>query len=484
MDGLAKIVVDDFDGSLKAEHGTGRNMAPFVEKEWGAEAYKIMREIKDIFDPHKLINPGVIINDNPNAHLEDLKPLPASHEIIDKCMECGFCEPNCVAEGLTLSPRQRIVVAREISRLKETGEDAVRLAQMQKDEQYFSDETCATDGLCALACPVKIDTGKYVKEMRHGKISPRAHKVALSIANNMGNVTSMARVGLTVVGGFQSILGDGLMGGIAGGMRTVSGGLIPKWNRAMPHGAKKIKTQTVNEGQELKVVYFPSCINRSMGKAKGYKKEEVELTKKTEELLTRAGYTIIYPEKINDLCCGMAFSSKGFKEEGLMKSRELEDALYKASEQGKYPVLYDMSPCYYTSHENFKAYPEMKVYDPIEFMLDHVMPKLTVKTKKEEVTVFPVCSVKKIGMEQNLVKLSRLCADNVILVESNCCGFAGDRGFTYPELNKHGQRHLAEQIPSSCKDGYSTSRTCEIGMMEYSDVTFKSIFYLLDDVTK
>lgn len=484
MEGLAKIVVDDFDGSLKAEHGTGRNMAPFVEKEWGAEAYKIMREIKDIFDPHKLINPGVIINDNPNAHLEDLKPLPASHEIIDKCMECGFCEPNCVAEGLTLSPRQRIVVAREISRLKETGDDAERLAQMQKDEQYFSDETCATDGLCALACPVKIDTGKYVKEMRHGKISPRAHKIALSIANNMGTVTSMARVGLTVVGGFQSILGDGLMGGIAGGMRTVSGDLIPKWNRAMPRGAKKIKTQIVNEGQELKVVYFPSCINRSMGKAKGYKKEEVELTEKTEELLTRAGYTIIYPEKINDLCCGMAFSSKGFKEEGLMKSRELEDALYKASEQGKYPVLYDMSPCYYTSHENFKAYPEMKVYDPIEFMLDHVMPKLTIKTKKEEVTVFPVCSVKKIGMEQNLVKLSKLCADNVILVESNCCGFAGDRGFTYPELNKHGQRHLAEQIPSSCKDGYSTSRTCEIGMMEHSDVTFKSIFYLLDDVTK
>lgn len=484
MDGLAKVVVDGFDGSLKAEHGTGRNISPFVEKEWGEAAYRIMKDIKNIFDPHKLINPGVIINNNPNAHLEDLKPLPATHEIVDKCMECGFCEPNCVAEGLTLSPRQRIVIAREISRLQETGGDPQRLAQMIKGEQYFSDETCATDGLCALACPVKIDTGKYIKDTRHTKASPTAHKVASSIANNMDTVTSAARVGLNAVGFVHSVLGDSIMGGIAGGLRSISGGSIPKWNKDMPRGGRKIKNQVVNAGQELKVVYFPSCINRSMGKSKGYKKEDVHITQKTEELLIRAGYTIIYPEKINSLCCGMAFSSKGLKEEGLAKSRELEDALYKASEAGKYPILYDMSPCFYTSHENFKAYPDMKVYDPIEFMLDHVMPKLKVTAPKKEVSVFPVCSVKKIGMEQKLVELSKLCAEKVTLVESNCCGFAGDRGFTYPELNEHGQRHLSEQIPATCKDGYSTSRTCEIGMSEYSNVTFKSIFYLIDEVTK
>lgn len=483
MDELADIVVRKYDGSLKAEHGTGRNMAPFVEQEWGEAAYKIMIRIKDTFDPHKLINPGVIINPNPKIHLENLKPLPAVNELVDKCMECGFCEPNCVAEGLTLSPRQRIVIAREIARLKATGEDSSRLTQMLKDAQYFSDETCATDGLCGLLCPVKIDTGKFIKDHRHTEASESSKKNAAYIGSNMDRVTSAGRAGLNFVNFWHTVLGDSLMGGIAGGMRKISGNRIPKWNKDMPKGAHRIKHSIANEGQTDKVVYFPSCINRTMGKSKGYKKDEVELTRKTEELLIRAGFTIIYPEALNDLCCGMAFSSKGLKEEGSRKSKELEDALYKASENGKYPILFDMSPCFYTFHEAYTN-KNLKVYDPIEFMLKYVMPKLEVKSPRDIVTVFPVCSVKKIGMEQNLLELAKMCSKEVALVESNCCGFAGDRGFTYPELNKHGQRHLAEQIPVNCTEGYSTSRTCEIGMSEYSDINFKSIFYLIDEVTR
>lgn len=483
MDELADIVVNKFDGSLKAEHGTGRNMAPFVEKEWGEAAYKIMLKIKDIFDPHKLINPGVIINENPKIHLENLKPLPAANEIIDKCMECGFCEPNCVAEGLTLSPRQRIVIAREISRLKALGEDPSRLKQMLNDAKYYSDETCATDGLCGLVCPVKIDTGKFIKHVRHEEASATAKKVASYIGNRMAGTTSAARGGLNFVHFVHSILGDTLMGGIASTMRTLSLKTIPKWNKDMPKGASKIKDMVINEGQVDKVVYFPSCINRSMGKSNGYEKGDVELTKKTQELLQRAGFTIIYPEGINSLCCGMAFSSKGLKEEGARKSKELENALLKASENGKYPILFDMSPCFYTFHEAYEN-KNLKIYDPIEFMLDFVMPKLEIKHPRNIVTVFPVCSVKKIGMEQKLLQLAKLCSKEVAFVDTNCCGFAGDRGFTYPELNAHGQRHLNEQIPAGCKDGYSTSRTCEIGMSEYSDINFKSIFYLIDEVTK
>lgn len=483
MDELADIVVNRFDGSLKAEHGTGRNMAPFVEKEWGEAAYKIMLRIKNTFDPYKLINPGVIINENPKIHLENLKPLPAVHEIVDKCMECGFCEPNCVAEGLTLSPRQRIVIAREIARLKVSGEDPSRLRQMVKDAQYYSDETCATDGLCALICPVKIDTGKFIKELRHQNASVKDLKNAAYLGSHMAGITSAGRVGLNAVGFFHSILGNSLMGGIAGGMRSISGNRIPRWNKEMPKGSPKIKHQVANEGQVDKVIYFPSCINRTMGKSKSYKKEDVELTRKTEDLLKRAGFTIIYPEALNDLCCGMAYSSKGFKEEGARKAKELEDALFKATEGGKYPVLFDMSPCFYTFHEAYTN-KDLKIYDPIEFMLKYVMPKLEVKNKREVVTVFPVCSAKKIGMEQNLYKLAQMCSKKVALVESSCCGFAGDRGFTYPELNKHGQRDLVGQIPAGCKEGYSTSRTCEIGMSEHSDINFKSIFYLIDEVTK
>jgi len=483
MDELADIVVNRFEGSLKAEHGTGRNMAPFVEKEWGEAAYKIMKRIKQIFDPNYLINPGVVINENPKIHLENLKPLPAANEIVDKCMECGFCEPHCVSEGLTLSPRQRIVIAREIARLRALGEDPVRLKQMLKDAKYYSDETCATDGLCGIACPVKIDTGKFIKDIRHAEAGDTAKNIAGYIGHHMAGTTSLMRRGLDFVNVFHTLLGSTLMGGIASAMRTVSLKMIPKWNKDMPKGAHKIKDTVVNDGKPDKVVYFPSCINRSMGKSKGYDKGDVELTKKTQELLERAGFTIIYPEGINSLCCGMAFSSKGLKEEGARKSEELEDALLLASENGKYPVLFDMSPCFYTFHEAYTS-ENLKIYDPIEFMLDFVMPKLQVKNPRDIVTVFPVCSVKKIGMEERLFELAKMCSKEVAFVDSNCCGFAGDRGFTYPELNEHGLRHLSEQVPVDCKDGYSTSRTCEIGLSEYGEINFKSIFYLIDEVTK
>jgi D-lactate dehydrogenase len=484
MDELADIVVNQFDGSLKAEHGTGRNMAPFVEKEWGEAAYQVMLRIKDIFDPEKLINPGVIINENPKIHLENLKPLPAVDSLVDKCMECGFCEPSCVAEGLTLSPRQRIVVAREISSLKENGCDPARLKELQRGRQYFSNETCATDGLCGLACPVKIDTGGFIKELLHREASATSQRVASWIGGHMTAVTSFARGGLNLVHLAQTVLGDKLMGAVAGAARTLSFKAIPQWNKYIPKGAHKIKKPLVDVARNDRVVYFPSCINRSMGTAEGYEKGSAELTLITEELLTRAGFTIIYPEGIDELCCGMAFSSKGFKEEGARKAKELEEALLAVSDGGRIPVLFDMSPCFYTFREAYKG-DELRIYDPVEFMLERVMPRLVVRYPREVISVFPVCSVKKIGMEQKLLQLAEMCARKVIMVESNCCGFAGDRGFTYPELNEHGQRHLRDQIPPNCEGGYSTSRTCEIGMNEYSGgVNFRSIFYLIEEATR
>jgi D-lactate dehydrogenase len=300
----------------------------------------------------------------------------------------------------------------------------------------------------------------------------------------MTAVTSFARAGLNLVHSAQTVLGDKLMGAIAGAARTISFKTIPQWNKYMPKGAHKIKEHVVNRGQNDRVVYFPSCINRSMGTAEGYEKASVDLTRKTEELLTRAGFTIIYPEGIDELCCGMAFSSKGFKEEGARKAKELEGALLRASDGGQIPVLFDMSPCFYTFREAYKG-GELRIYDPVEFMLERVMPRLEVRHPREVISVFPVCSVKKIGMEDKLLQLARMCARKVVMVESNCCGFAGDRGFTYPELNAHGQRHLRDQIPPNCEGGYSTSRTCEIGMNECSGgVNFRSIFYLIEETTR
>jgi D-lactate dehydrogenase len=477
MSEVSGLVVDKYDGSLKAEHGTGRNMAPFVEMEWGKDAYELMKEIKRIFDPLNILNPGVIMNHDKEVHLKNLKPIPVASEITDKCTECGFCEPSCVSSGLTLTPRQRIVIHREIVSLRKNGREPHLAAALSKMFTYYGDETCATDGLCSLSCPVKIDTGKLVKSLRSEKIGISRH-LAMWIASHMDLVTAFAGRSLSLISFFHSLLGTVAMNSISVGLRKISGNRIPFWNPNIPKGATSISRMKENDLQRVrKAVYFPSCINRSMGVSRD-QGEEFQLSLKMVHLLHKAGYAVIYPENLNNLCCGMAFSSKGYADSGENKSDELETALLKASNNGEYPVLCDMSPCLYTMKTNMKS--GLKLYEPVEFITEFLMPFLTITPVDETITVFPVCSMKKMELDHKLIDLAALCAKDVIVPETNCCGFAGDRGFTFPELNSYGLRNLKEQIPARAKYGYSTSRTCEIGLSLHSGISYKSIIYLVD----
>jgi len=481
MNRLVSMVIDQYGGSLKAEHGTGRNMAPFVEKEWGPDIYQIMNRIKQIFDPENLLNPGVLLNDDPKIHLKNLKPLPQAHELIDRCIECGFCENSCVSSELTLSPRQRIVVFREIQRLSRSGEEPHRLAHLRDRFDYFGDQTCATDGLCALSCPVNIDTGLLIKELRHEKLTPRAQRIAGWMAENMDRVTAAMRFGLGLLNILQTLLGNRFMATLTNGMRKLSGNRLPQWTPYMPAAARAALPHAVNTDNPHKVVYFPTCINRSMGASQDYD-EDIPLIKKTEQLLNKAGYEIIYPENVNRLCCGMAYASKGFKEIGNRLAEGLNLALLKATENGKYPVLVDMSPCLHRMKETLS--PQLNLYDPIEFTLRFLADRLEFHPTDEPVAIFSVCSSKKMGLEEDFLTLAKMCSHNVIVNEANCCGFAGDRGFTHPELNAAGLKHLKKQIPSDVKHGYSTSRTCEIGLTRHSGISYQSIFYLVDEVTR
>jgi D-lactate dehydrogenase len=474
---VTDLVVNKYDGALKAEHGTGRNMAPFVEMEWGKNAYELMKSIKRIFDPLNILNPGVILNSDQNVHLKNLKPIPPASELIDKCTECGFCEPSCVSTGLTLSPRQRIVVHREIESLKRTGKEPHIAAALAKGFSYAGNETCATDGLCASSCPVKLDTGKLIKNLRSEHVSAGKHK-AFWIAGHMHFITVLAGKALSLISFFHTLFGTKVMTFVSAGLRKITGNNIPLWNPYMPSGAGKIDTKNiVDSSDKRKVVYFPSCINRSMGVSKDHK-EEKQLSLKVIQLLQKGGFEVIFPEKLNDLCCGMAFLSKGFTEAGIKKSDELEAALIKASRNGEYPVLCDMSPCLFTMRENMKS--GMKLYEPVEFIMEHLLPRLKITPVDETITIFPVCSMKKMELDGKLADLAKICASKVIVPETNCCGFAGDRGFTYPELNRHGLKDLKSQTDQEVKHGYSTSRTCEIGLSLHSGISYKSIVYLVD----
>jgi D-lactate dehydrogenase len=478
MEDLCEMTVKKYDGSLKGEHGTGRNMAPFVEREWGAKAYALMRRIKRAFDPKGLLSPGVIINDNPLVHLEDLKPLPVAHEIIDKCIECGFCEVMCPSKDLTTTPRQRIVIRREISRLRAVGGDRQALARLEADYRYLGEQTCATDGLCATTCPVAINTGEHTKELRSLQKGPVGRAVARWAAGHYAAVTGGVRGGLVSLGAARAVLGASALGKLSRGARALSGNRLPLWNSAMPKAAPAHPFTNTSNGSRRKVVYFPSCIVRTMGPSPG-DPDPRALFEAVRSLLGKAGYDILYPPGMANLCCGMPFGSKGFPEEAERKRHELEAALLACSRDGEYPVLFDTSPCLYTMKQ--KPDPRLKMYEPVEFIHAFLLDALEFTKVPETIAVHVTCSAIKLGLREKFLAVAGACAERVAVPEHvGCCGVAGDRVFFFPELNESALSSLRPNLPPGCGSGVSNSRTCEIGLTLQSGLPYQSIVYLVD----
>ena len=363
---LTDLVIHTYNGSLKAEHGTGRNMAPFVKLEWGREAYSLMKQIKAIFDPENILNPGVLLNNDPKIHIKNLKPLPKAHSVIDKCIECGFCEINCPSRDLTLTPRQRIVIWREINRLQHNEPRSSKLKTLLNDYAYQGEATCATDGLCATSCPVNIDTGKLIKDLRSKQVSKLQNHLASFFANHLGLVSGFLKLMLNLIDFFHRLLGSEVMKCTADLARKLSGQQLPQWNRYIPKAADTIVPPPVDEEYPLKVVYFPSCLSRTLGVPLSTPEKRSQ-NSKIEQLLLKGGYQVIYPKDLSELCCGMPFASKGFDDQGAKKQNELAKALAKASEQGKYPVLIDTSPCVLRMQES-GLMQELSVFEPAEFI--------------------------------------------------------------------------------------------------------------------
>ena len=284
MEGLVELVCDKYDGSLKAEHGTGVNMAPYVAREWGEQATELMWRVKRLADPDGVLGPGVVMNDDPAVHLQNLKTTPEVEEIINTCVECGFCEPACPSADLTTTPRQRIVLRREMARQPAGSPVAKVLAE---EFEYDGDETCAVDSTCVLACPLAIDTGKFIKELRAAKHSKREETVALRAAKSWKAVERASRAGLRT-------------GPVA---ERLGGGDLPKPAHSLP-------ASTTREGAAA--VYFPSCTNRIMGASKKARPGP-SLADATVAVSERAGMPVWIPPDVGGSCCGVPWSSKGHR---------------------------------------------------------------------------------------------------------------------------------------------------------------------------
>ena len=481
---LTTLIVEKYDGSLKAEHGTGMNMAPFVEYEWGSDLYQVMKEVKTAFDPDNILNPDVIITDDAELHLKNFKQLPLVDETVDKCIECGFCEINCVSAGYTISARQRIVVQRELTLLKQSESNSAKYKNITKSFKFHGDESCAGDGLCAISCPLSIDTGVFIKKLRNSYNieSKNAQKWAFRIANNLDKIQKLIKSGLQAVSFMHKVFGSKLLGGLASIARLMSFNNIPAWNKFMPQAVKlKSFKSTIVKNNRPKVVYFPSCINQSMGPAKD-DIDQKPLMQVTTEVLERAGYEVVFLDKMNTLCCGMPWESKGFIDVANQKSSELEDALLKISENGKYPILFDTSPCLYRMKKVTES--DIKIYEPVEFIHDFLLDKLSINKIDKKVAFHVTCSSTKMDLQAKFEKIAAECVKEAVFPKDvGCCGFAGDKGFSQPKLNTWGLRNLKYQV-NDCESGYSNSRTCEIGLSNNSGIDYKSVMYLVNDASR
>ncbi|MBU2972655.1 FAD-binding oxidoreductase [Pseudoalteromonas sp. C2R02] len=497
MQEVSQLVAIEFKGALKAEHGTGRNMAPFVELEWGTDAYKLMQQVKLAFDPNGILNPDVLISDNKNIHLENLKTLPPADDIIDQCIECGFCESVCPSNEYTLTPRQRISVWRRIVELEnklslDLSNTSLKqeLNTLEDDYQRLGIDTCAATGLCGLKCPVGINTGEFIKSLRAKKLANNllGLKISKFTAKNLDKTVSVAKVGLSAVNALDSVMPKSVVEKSFQILNSISKNYIPLYYPAWPKGEKSISlTKHAFTTQKQKVIYIPSCGGRTFAQDKKAS-DQRPLFEVITSILEKANFEVLIPPTIKNLCCGMPWQSKGDNLTAKQKSDSLIAVIKSFNQNNSIPVIMDASPCALTLNNSDKA--GFIVYETAEFINKNVLTSLAIIPQSQPITLHVTCSSKRQNIEHHLMNIAKTCASEVLIPSDiNCCGFAGDKGFFEPKLNENALKTLKPQInnfskdPSCITEGFSNSKTCEIGLTKASDIPYQSIVYLLDRVS-
>jgi len=489
---LVELIVDKYDGSLKAEHGTGINMAPYVEREWGERATELMWRVKRLADPDGVLAPGVVLNRDPGVHLRNLKTTPEIEQSVTACVECGFCEPVCPSRDLTTTPRQRIVLRREIARQPEGS--PLRRA-LEEEYAYDGLDTCAADGSCRLACPLGIDTGALVKELRAERHSPRAEALALRAAKSWRAVEGASRLALRLGGPLAR--------------RTKRGAALPRAASArLPASAR----------QGASAVYVPSCTNRIFGSpADGPQSGQIghfearrrSLAEALVEVSARAGLPVWIPGSpqhvfhltdgkrvgVAGTCCGLPWSSKGFDAAHRHKVNEAVERLWHWSDEGELPVVIDASSCTQAvtepgegvlSEPNAERLAKLTILDSVAWAHDRLLPRLEVAERVGSATVHPTCATRQLGLASRLRALAGALAEDVYVAPSaTCCGFAGDRGFSHPELTAAATAPQASELAGRELDAHlSCNRTCEIGLTRATGEPYESFVFLLERLTR
>jgi D-lactate dehydrogenase len=489
MADLVRLVIDKYDGSLKAEHGTGINMAPFVRHEWGGKATDMMWRIKKLADPHGVLAPNVILTRDDGINLKSFKSAPPIEDVASHCIECGFCEAVCPSRNVTATPRQRIVLRREMARQPE---GSSLLARLQDEYEYDGIETCAVDGSCAIPCPVQINTGALEKSFRRAESTPRREKAALLIARRWATAENLARTAVGAADIIQRTLGVRALTGLTAAARlVVSDDLIPSVPGPMPRAQLRTLPATTREGAAA--VYFPACVNRIFGRDPGQARRP-SLPQVLVEVSARAGKPLWIPGDVAGKCCSTPWSSKGYLRGHKWMAAATCDALWAWSGHGTMPVVIDAASCTNGLLDDVKNYldPERRarleqitLLDAIAWC-DRLLPALTVTRRVERAAVHPTCSTTHLGLTKTLERLAdRLAGDVLVPAGTTCCGTAGDRGLLHPELVVSATRDEKAGLDELPAQAYlSANRTCEMGLRQATGYPYESFVFLLEELTR
>jgi D-lactate dehydrogenase len=489
MEEMTTLIISKYDGSLKAEHGTGRNIAPFLEKEWGPKATALMWQIKKLFDPRGLLAPGVMLNKDPLGHVKNTHTLPEIEHVANACIECGYCEPVCPSRHLTTTPRQRIALRREMMR-HEPGSPIQKA--LLKEYEYDAVQTCAGDSSCEHACPVRINTGVMMKQFRHLEHSQGEEWVAERIADSWGMVEPMARASMLAGNIAAKIIGNGGVRGMLNlARKVISPDLLPSWIESLPMPASSKLPKTKEEGATA--IYFPACINRIFGGSKlsRYKKS---LPSAFVALSERAGYPLFIPSDVTGNCCATVWHSKGYNAGNILMANRVVGNMWRWSKQGVLPIVCDASSCTlglkqevldYLTPQNRERHSALTIYDSITWADEKLLPRLNVTRKARTATVHPTCSMHTLGIDRTLRKIaSELSEKPFYPITSTCCAFAGDRGLLHEELTRSATREEAEEVAGKNLDLYlCANRTCEVGMEHATHAPYESFVYALEELT-
>ncbi|MBK9782529.1 MAG: (Fe-S)-binding protein [Anaerolineales bacterium] len=420
-----------------------------------------------------------------------MKSLTLVAPEIDKCIECGFCESKCPSRRLTLTPRQRIVVQRELASMRLAASDSLEIDSVSDDYTYAGIDTCALDGLCGTACPVGIDTGKFIKRLRAEEV--KSNKSAEWVVENFGVVEKLVGVGVSLGHTAEKIIGVNGVKSISVIAEKVTGSRLPKWNKSIPHSPKKLSVLR-DLRDEKEFIYFPSCISRQLGTPQLPITNYQSLAETFITIATRANINIHIPANAAGHCCGMPFSSKGYKSAYQAALHKTLMQMWDWSEHGKYPIVIDTTSCTHTlktcgddlTPEDKEIWNQLTILDGVEFLHDHVLPKLELHPVDEEVILHPNCSARKLNLDAKMFAIAKQCAKNAVVPFAlGCCAFAGDRGLTHPELTASATEKETAEILKREYDGYYSSNiTCEIGMKEATGKDYVSIVYLVEKASR